>query len=155
MHCDRIADAPSPAVECTIPQPCEAEDPEDVGALLHGDAIALDHRATVGAAVAALAAQDRRSLPVVDDEGRLIGVVHEASFVARRGGRSDPRARAEEVSRAMSSPLAIHECMPVRVALRLLAAAHLREAAVVASDGRPIGTFRDVDGLRFVARARR
>lgn len=55
---------------------------------------------------------------------------------------------------AMPSPLALHESTPVRRALRLLASAHLREAAVVDDGGHPLGVFRDVDGLRYLTRAR-
>ena len=55
----------------------------------------------------------------------------------------------------MMSVIAIDERTPVRAALRLLAARHLREATVISREGVPIGVFTDVDGLRWVARARR
>ena len=59
------------------------------------------------------------------------------------------------VTASMSTAVAIHERTPVRVALKLLAASHLREATVVSDHGVPIGVFRDVDGLRWLAAARR
>jgi CBS domain-containing protein len=60
----------------------------------------------------------------------------------------------DDVTTVMSHAVAIHESTPVRRALLFLASAHLRQAAVVDSDGVPLGVFRDVDGLRWLARAR-
>ncbi len=54
----------------------------------------------------------------------------------------------------MSGSLAIHEAVPVRRALEVLAAAHLREATVIDDEGVPLGIFRDVDGLRWIVSAR-
>ena len=55
----------------------------------------------------------------------------------------------------MSSPIAIDERTPMRTALKLLVANHLREATVISKERVPIGVFRDVDGLRWIAAARR
>jgi len=55
----------------------------------------------------------------------------------------------------MSTAIAVHERTPVRVALRMLAAHHLREATVISDEGTPIGLFRDVDGLRWISAAAR
>ena len=75
------------------------------------------------------------------------GIVHEVTFLRRKNVD-------EELTATMSSGLAIHEATSVRRALRLLASAHLREAIVVDDEGVPLGTFRDVDGLRWIARTR-
>jgi hypothetical protein len=69
-------------------------------------------------------------------------------------GRLGPETAGASVACAMSSAMGIHEAMPVRTALRLLASSHLREATVIGNDGTPLGIFRDVDGLHAIAAAR-
>jgi CBS domain-containing protein len=156
-HCDAITDGPDASVDCTVPDaPDDAgREPEDVGAILSHGAVVLEPETTVGTTLAWMHEEDRRSLAVVGPRGVVVGVIHEAAFIRRDASSPEP-ARDQPVFHVMSSPLAIHERTPVRDALRLLAAAHLREAAVVDADGVPLGVFRDVDGLRHLAmRARR
>jgi CBS domain-containing protein len=81
---------------------------------------------------------------VVDEEDVLIGIVHEMSVA--RG------AEGEELGAAMSSPVVVHENLPVRAALRVLASTHSRAAVVVDREGHPLGVFRDLDGMRWLAR---
>jgi hypothetical protein len=81
----------------------------------------------------------------------MVGLLYEPGFAAR----VHPVLEASAVSGAMSSAVALGEATPVRTALKLLAANHLREATVVSKRGVPIGTFRDVDGLLWIASARR
>jgi CBS domain-containing protein len=153
-HCVDVDTDPAPAIVCSIP--VEREELEgdvegertEVGVLLHGQTIAVDPSASIGEALGVLRKQERRSVAVVDDRRVLVGVVHEVTFVR-------PGQPAEDVAAAMSSGLALHEATPVRRALRLLASAHLREAIVIDDAGVPLGTFRDVDGLRWLAEARR
>jgi CBS domain-containing protein len=161
-HCDNITGEPDGVVACTVPRTPDDvdEDPDggrtDVATVLLGGTIVLDPNTSVDTALALMRGEDRRSLAVVDAHGTVVGVLHEAAFV---GGSPLIRADADgrsgsgehTVARAMSSPLALPGRTSVREALRLLAAAHLREATVVDQDGTPLGVFRDVDGLRFVA----
>lgn len=155
VHCDAVTDGAVPSVDCSIPvRPIEpADDPNgesvEVGTLLCRGMVVLSESASVGRALGLLRVEDRRSLAVVDGNSVLVGLVHEAGFMGRMG-----RARLGAVSAAMSSAIAVHERTPVRVALKLLAASHLREATVVSNEGVPIGVFRDVDGLRWIAGAR-
>jgi predicted transcriptional regulator len=149
-HCDAITTEPDPAIVCTIPvDPDESEgaDGAEVGTILHGETVAIDPATAIGDALVVMRAEDRRSVAVVDESRTLVGVVHEVTFVR-------PTKPAEAVAASMSSGLALHESTPVRRALRLLASAHLREAIVVDDAGVPLGTFRDIDGLRCIARAR-
>jgi CBS domain-containing protein len=154
VHCDSITAEPEPAIVCSIPLEPEALAPDpageqtEVGVLMHGDTVAIDPAASIGEALKILRGEERRSVAVVDDQRVLVGVVHEVTF-ARPGKPS------EDVAAAMSSGLALHESTPVRHALRLLASAHLREAIVIDDAGVPLGTFRDVEGLRWLARVRR
>jgi len=92
--------------------------------------------------------------PVADGDGParfLVGVLHDVTLT-ERGKR--PEHAKDAVTTVMSHAIAIHEATPVRRALLFLASAHLREAAVVDAEGVPLGVFRDVDGLRWIARAR-
>ncbi len=153
--CDEITSGPSPSVNCSLPDrpPNHADDPAgesiDVGALLRNGSVALHQSSTVGRALGLLREEDRRSVGVVDNDNVLVGLVHEAGFVGRLG---PPRTGI--VGASMSSAIAVNERTPVRVALKLLAANHLREATVVTRDGIPLGVFRDVDGLRWIAGSR-
>jgi CBS domain-containing protein len=152
VHCDAVIDGPSPSVECSIPDRplAPGDDPTgervEVGTLLRHGTVALSEAAGVGRARGLLCSGDRRSVPIVDASCVLVGLVHDVGAPA-----SD---RVDAVSAVMSSALAVLERTPVRVALKLLAASHLREATVVSRQGIPIGVFRDVDGLRWIAGAR-
>lgn len=159
-HCDSIVAEPAPAVNCSIAMPEASLAPDPLGrrtavgeVLTHG-AVALDPLATIRDALLLLRAEDRRSIAIVDASNVVIGVIHEATFASNP--RRDARApRADQgVLRLMSGSLAIHEAVPVRRALELLAAAHLREATVIDDEGVPLGIFRDVDGLRWIVSAR-
>lgn len=155
VHCDTVTDGQAPSVDCTIPvRPlAPAEDPDgnsvEVGALLCRGTVVVSEATSVARALALLRAESRRSLAVVDENSVLVGLVYESGFMGRMGP-----SRMGVVSAAMSSAIAVHERTPVRVALKLLAASHLREATVVSTDGVPLGVFRDVDGLRWIAGAR-
>lgn len=156
VHCDAVTDGHAPSVNCSIPvRPLDpADDPTgesvEVGTLLCRGTVVLSDTAGVRRALTLLREEDRRSIAVVDDDRVLVGLVHEGGFLGRRR----PGPRHGVVSAAMSSAVAVYERTPVRVALKLLAASHLREATVVSKTGVPIGVFRDVDGLHWIAEAR-
>ena len=155
VHCDAVTDGSTPSVDCSIPvRPLAPEDDPkgesiEVGTLLCRGTVVLAESASAGRALRMLREEDRRSVAIVDASNVLVGVVHEAGFMGRMGP-----VRAGSVTASMSTAVAVHERTPVRVALKLLAASHLREATVVTDDGVPIGVFRDVDGLRWLAGAR-
>jgi CBS domain-containing protein len=156
-HCDEIASAPRPAVHCTIAVGERAGGRDrlgmktPVGVALALGAVAIDPQTTVREALRVLRAEDRRSVAIVDESHVVVGVLHEATFASRSGLPGELEAAVVHV---MSGTLAIHELIPVRRALELLAAAHLREGTVVDDQGVPLGVFRDVDGLRWLASAR-
>ncbi len=155
IRCDAIQAGLS--VDCTVSLPTEhfSPDPQgnrtEIGALLRGGLAVVETSANLGEALGLLRAEDLRSVAVVGGDHILVGVLHEVDLserCARRGASSN-------VASEMSSPLALHESTPIRPALRFLASAHLRQAAVVTSGGVPLGLFRDVDGLSWIARARK
>jgi predicted transcriptional regulator len=153
VHCDAVTDGDLPTVDCSIPiHPFDhADDPDgesvEVGSLLCRGTVVLSESAALSHALGLLREEQRHSVAIVDSRRVLVGVVHEAGFIGRLGP-----LRAGVVSALMSTAVAVHERTPVRVALKLLAANHLREAAVVSTEGIPIGVFRDIDGLRWIAR---
>lgn len=159
VHCDAITTGGSPLVMCTVPgDDCPPpDDPRgertEVGTLLHDGAVAIEPGASLRDALAFLGGGGHRSIPVVDDKRRLVGIVHEMALRRPRALGTDPTACA--VSVAMTTAVAIHEAVPVRRALHVLASAHAREAVVVNDAGAPVGVFHDVDGLRFVANERK
>ena len=160
VHCDAIVATPAPAVNCTIELPQADLEPDPLGArtavgeTLAEGAVALDPNATIREALALLRSEDRRSIAVVNAARAVIGVLHEASFASKRRPGLPPPPSDREVRHLMSATLTIHESVPVRRALALLATAHLREATVVDDTGVPLGVFRDVAGLRWLVAAR-
>jgi CBS-domain-containing membrane protein len=128
----------------------------EVGEMLRGGTLAIAETCSFRDALDILQADDRRTVAVVDADQVLVGVVHEMSLA--HGGRSGHLEMVASldgrVTAAMSSALAVHETMPIRTALRLLASTHSREATVVTSEGTPLGVFRDIDGMRWISQAR-
>jgi CBS domain-containing protein len=159
LHCDSIESAPDKgaSVNCTITVDAADAEPDPLGvrtevaAVLSRGTLVLDPSSTLKQAFDLLRAEDRRSLPVVDANTSIVGVIHETAFLPKHNRSEHPE---EAVAHAMSSSLAIHETVPIRRALEMLAAAHLREATVVDSDGVPLGVFHDIDGLRWIYASR-
>ena len=155
VHCDAIAEGEPPTVDCStaalLAEPSPDRDGEStaVGSMLCRGTVVIAQSVSLGRALALVHDEDRRSMAIVDHAHVMVGVVHDGA-----GGRAR-RAHDAAVGASMTGVIAIDERTPVRVALRLLAARHLREATVISSDGVPIGVFTDVDGLRWIARARR
>lgn len=150
-HCERVDEAPAPAVSCLVSAARAdlADDPlglvTPVAEVLTAQTYALERETTLADAIAHLREEDRRSVVVVDADRAIIGVIHEG----HRAGR-----RELPVETVMSSRLSLHLATPVRRALELMAAAHLREIVVVDDERVPLGTFRDVDGLLWLAHRR-
>jgi CBS domain-containing protein len=156
VRCTSIEEGMTPAVSCTLPHtPLEpADDPRgeriEVGSTLSEGTMVFSEAVSIGRALEVMRDRDRRCVAIVDERHRIVGLVHEAHSATRT-----PRAELGEVRAAMTSPIAIDERTPVRTALKLLAAHHLREATVVSKRRVPVGMFRDIDGLRWLAAARR
>lgn len=151
VHCDFIGEEPTATVDCTIPvAPLpRADDPRgeriEVGNVLCRGTVVVGHSVPLAEALAVLRVGDRRSVAIVDERHVMVGLVHD-------GDRQNRFGRAgEAVGAVMTTTIAIDERTPVRVALKILAANHLREATVVSRRGVPIGVFRDVEGLQWIA----
>jgi CBS domain-containing protein len=117
-----------------------------VADVMSATAIAL--RATLARSTAAdaLRAHGQSSAPVVDGEGRPVGVVGEAELLrARNGARvGDAMARV-----SMSVP----ETAPLARAAALMAAQRLDRIAVVSADGMVVGALSALDIVAWAASA--
>lgn len=156
-RCEEITTGPTPSVDCSFALPTHELTPDpdgnrtQVGTLLRGGTVVVSTSASLRDALELVRAHDFRSVSVVGGDHVLVGVLHErllSEHCLKLG------AAGFDVTAAMSSPLAIQESTAVRPALRFLASAHLRQAAVVTTAGVPLGIFTDIDGLRWIARAR-
>ena len=118
--------------------------------------------------VAALAACEVSAVPVIDRDGRPIGVVSEADLLAKQefhGGQDELphgdragrerwyRAMGRIASEVMTTPVrAVYGDEPVTSAARLLAKAGLRRLFVIDRDGRLTGVVSRRDLLRVYLR---
>lgn len=156
VHCDEIAATPSPSVNCTVDLEESKARPDPngvataVGSVLQEGPIVLVTDASVRDAIDQFHASGRHAIGVVASDKTMVGVVHEAALAAR--GFVVKQATVRQL---MSASLSIHESVPLRRALEILAGAHLREAIVVDDAGVPLGVFRDLDGLRWLVLQRR
>ena len=126
--------------------------------------------ATARAAVEALLGQPFRALPVVDDTGRVVGVVSNGDLVARGGlgarielmnvmseserDRCLARVSDRPVSAAMTpDPVTIKPTATLTEATSLIGERHLKRVPVADSDGILVGILSRADVLRAVAEA--
>jgi CBS domain-containing protein len=98
---------------------------------------------------------DLGSLPVVDDEGRLAGMItdRDVCMAAYTQGRS--LAEIATASAMCSQVLACHVDDSVETAEQLMREGQVRRLPVVDNDGRPIGVVALNDLTRIAANARK
>ncbi|HEY7596096.1 MAG TPA: CBS domain-containing protein [Actinophytocola sp.] len=101
--------------------------------------------------IAAILAGNRiGAVPVLDEQGRLVGAVSELDLV-QAGLRAPGDLAALTACEVMTSPVTVRPDMPLQTATRLLGAAGIRRLFVVA-DGRLVGVVSRGDLLRCYAR---
>ena len=99
-------------------------------------------------------------LPVLDDQGRIVGIITEADFLAREAGRAEPRRRrlldalfsepqvaeAENVEQAMTlDPVVIYPEASLTEAARVMVNHGVKRLPVVDADGRLRGVISRAD----------
>lgn len=99
-------------------------------------------------------------LPVLDEDGRIIGIITEADFLAREAGRSEPRRRrlldalfnepqvaeAETVEQAMTlDPFVIYPEASLTEAARVMVNHGVKRLPVVDAEGRLAGVISRAD----------
>jgi CBS domain-containing protein len=112
--------------------------------------------ATVEELCAFFANRKVHAAPVVDMEGKLIGVVSEADIVrwhaSPDAAQLAPGAQLTVGDIMTKLAHALPESAPLAYAFGLLAAGDLRQAPVVQDDGRVVGMVTATDLIRWVAR---
>lgn len=104
------------------------------------------------AAAEIMCAQRVSGLPVVDSDGRPVGVVSEADVLAkerRPGGRPDAKAEAVAAGDAMTAPaITVRREASVAVATALMTQYDVERIPVVDVDGRVVGVISRADLVR-------
>ena len=141
--------------------------------LMNPDVTAIPERMSLRGAAHRLAQSRISGAPVVDAEGKCVGVLSSTDFVAwtdqgERAARqpagpagsfhsawqiADPEALPEQdVSRVMSSdPVTVAPHTPIAELARTMVAAHIHRVIVVDDQNRPIGVVSSTDILSAVA----
>jgi len=137
------------------------EDCTPVGAILRGATLCIACRTEVRELRALMVEGGLPGVFVVDEGGRLAGLVRERDLVIAprltpNAGRAAPEAGVVRlVGAVMSTATSVEEFASVCSALRRMAGAHLREVPVITRDGQLVGVLRDIEGLRWIADQRR
>ncbi|WP_328923992.1 CBS domain-containing protein [Streptomyces sp. NBC_00190] len=91
------------------------------------------------------------ALPVVSEEGRVVGVVSEADLLLRAQGKDE--SHAVTAGRLMTVPaVTVTKDAPIPGAARLMARGHLKRLPVVDGDGRLVGVVSRGDLLKVYLR---
>lgn len=114
-----------------------------VAEVMRASAVALRPGVGRGVAADALRSRGAPAAPVVDGEGRPIGVVAEADLLRSRSG-------AKVADAMVKVALSVPEGAPVARAAALMAAHHADRVAVVADDGVVVGVLTAVDVLAWL-----
>lgn len=132
--------------------------------LMTGDPMTVTPETTTKAAVGLMARHRVSSLPVVDPDGRVLGVVTEVDLI-RDAVTPDIRAHllprdvhrpapADHVSDVMSSPaVTVQEATDLAAVVALMSSARLKSFPVVDADDRVVGVISRSDVIRTRARA--
>jgi CBS domain-containing protein len=97
-------------------------------------------------------------LPVIDDEGRLVGVISQTDLVAIHDSRVGRLIRAEpsglRVGEVMTSPaVTLPMTASLRDAARLMRDEHIHRVVAIDDDGRPAGVLSSSDFVTLYADA--
>jgi CBS-domain-containing membrane protein len=130
------------------------------GQLLAHGVVSVSAETRIEALEEMLVARGARAASVVDQEGKLIGIVSDTDLLrwheSRReaNGRSQVKVIATATVGDIMSPVvhALPESAPVAYAFGLFAGKDLREVPLVSEDGRLVGLLTSTDLLRWVAR---
>jgi len=138
-----------------------------VGQLMTRDVVRVRADTPLAETVSLLVGRDFRALPVVDEAGRLVGIVTNGDLVERGGlgarlellGAMDDAARAAIIAEAHGrsagdlmtpDPVSVGSDEPMERALELMARRHLKRLPVVDRAGKLEGIISRVDLLRAV-----
>jgi CBS domain-containing protein len=139
--CVRTPPAPSPPRK-RLPN---AADLVPVGSLLAPDVVCLAEALSVAEATAVMLARNLSGAPVVDENGRPVGILTRSDVL-----RAGPEARVLEAM--MPVAFALAESDSLARAAALMAAEHVQHVVVVGDHGRVVGLLTALDATRWLAR---
>lgn len=129
-----------------------------VGGVLSESILCVGSDVSVVSVIALFVERALADVFVVDDDGRLVGLIREINFVRSRPSEGPRYPFAEPTPRPaltageiMSSAIPICEDIPVRRAILRMAHSHLRDAAIVTRAGELLGVLGDLQGLRWIS----
>ncbi len=124
-----------------------AADLVPVGRVMTGDVICVTPDYSLDALATLLAERGFSGAPVVDDEGRPIGVVSQTDLLREQLG---PRETVADVM----TPLAftLPESAPLSQAAALMIEEGVHRLPIVSSEGRVVGVLTSFDVMRWLAR---
>jgi CBS domain-containing protein len=112
-------------------------------------AVTIADRASLGEALTLMVAHRIHYLPVVDDEGRLIGILNEDDVL---GTRREPRPDSDLVTTVMSAPvISVGPAETLKAATQLMVDRGVGALPVV-DDGRVVGMLTQSDVVTALAR---
>ncbi|WP_406186713.1 CBS domain-containing protein [Streptomyces sp. NBC_01006] len=113
--------------------------------------ISVDRGAPIKQIVEAMRQWRISALPVLSDEGRVVGVVSEADLLLKAQGADE--SRAVTAGQLMTFPaVTVTEETGIASAARLMAHGHLKRLPVVERDGRLVGVVSRGDLLKIYLR---
>jgi CBS-domain-containing membrane protein len=109
---------------------------------------------TIDGLQALFARHAAQAAPVVDAEGKLIGIVSDSDVARWHATKAGTAVQFQATVEDIMTPVvhALPEGAPLAYAFGLLAASGLREAPIVKDDGRVVGMITSTDLLCWVAR---
>ena len=112
-------------------------------------AVTIVDRASLGEALTLMVAHRIHYLPVVDDEGRLVGILNEDDVL---GTRREPRPDSDLVTTVMSAPvISVGPAETLKAATQLMVDRGVGALPVV-DDGRVVGMLTQSDVVAALAR---
>ena len=117
--------------------------------------IICDHRSTLDRVAELMWDHDCGSVPVVDDEGRLSGIITDRDICMAAYTQGVPLRNILVTSAMTKDVLACHAEEPVETAEELMRAGQVHRIPVIDNDRRPIGLLSMNDLARLAARARK
>ena len=112
-------------------------------------AVTIVGRASLGEALTLMVAHRIHYLPVIDDEGRLVGIVNEDDVL---GTRREPRPDSDFVTAVMRAPvISVGPAETLKAAMQLMVDRGIGALPVV-EDGRVVGILTQSDVVAALAR---
>jgi CBS domain-containing protein len=118
--------------------------------LMNHEVVAIPQHTTLRAAAQVLGREHISGAPVVDAQGRCVGILSAADFVGlwARGG---PLPQGEVCRYMTADPVTVEKTAPVTELARKMIDAHIHRVIVVDEEGHPVGVVSSTDILAAVS----